>query len=68
MLKKIFWGKKMQEDKYQINLISTEKENKKFLVVTQNNNEVYIPYYKIRKTLAAIQFILEDMEIDNEMV
>lgn len=58
----------MQEDKYPLNLISTEKDNQKFLVISQGKNEIYIPYYKIKKTLAGIQFILEDMEIDNEMV
>jgi hypothetical protein len=60
-----FWGKKMQEDKYPLNLISTEKDNQKFLLIQQGDNKVYIPFHKIKKTLAGIQFILEDMEIEN---
>jgi hypothetical protein len=55
----------MQEDKYPLNLISTEKDNQKFLLIYQGENQIYIPLYKIKKTLAGIQFILEDMEIKN---
>jgi hypothetical protein len=55
----------MQEDKYPLNLISTEKDNKKFLLIEQNGNNIYIPLHKMKKTLAGIQFILEDMEIEN---
>lgn len=54
------------EDKYLVSLSFERKESKeRFLVVEQGKNKILIPYHKIKKTIAGIQFILEDMEAQN---
>ena len=54
------------EDKYLVSLSFERKEfGERFLVIEQGKNKIFIPYYKIKKTIAGIQFILEDMEEQN---
>lgn len=54
----------MEKD-YEVILTIAFKNDEPFVLLTQNNNKIYIPYYKLNTTIKGIEYIKATMEMKN---
>lgn len=48
-----------------INMVITEINGDKFLLIEQKNNVIYVPEFKFRQFINGIEYLNSGLEIDN---
>ena len=49
-----------------IDLIWTEHDGEKFLLIKQLDKTIFVPFFKLKKMIKGIEYLIESMECDNE--